>query len=77
MAKLEDRNRLKILYEARITKAADLIAKTWIPQSTIYDIINRIKNSESIEHQKGAGRPPKTDANDRRRIVQLALRHPL
>ena len=76
MAQLEARKRLQILYQSGITSPKELQLRTGIPRTTLFDNLKKIKEGESLEHLKGAGRPPLCDTNDRRRLVGLALQHP-
>ena len=76
MNQLEGRQRLQILYQAGITSPKELQIRTGMPRSTIFDNLRKIRAGESLEHGKGAGRPPLCNANDRRRLAQLALTHP-
>ncbi len=53
--KLEDRIRLKNLYDAGFTKAKQLIKLTKISKSTVYDILNRIKSGQSMARKPQSG----------------------
>ncbi len=69
-----DRNRLLVLYECGIKWAKKLI--NWlIPLSTIYDHLKRFQTGKGKARKVGWGRPPKLNANDRRRVTQLANFH--
>jgi transposase len=76
MSELDNRKRLYNLMEAGITSARELHERTGIPLSTVYDAKNRFTSGESCERRSGSGRPPLLDANDRRRVAQLARWHP-
>lgn len=77
MAQSDNRKRLEFLYNRGYTNGAVLHTMTGIPTSTIYDVIQRVHAGVNMEHRPGAGRPRLLDPNNRRRIVQLALKHPL
>jgi transposase len=63
----------RYLYEYGIKSAKKLHQLTGIPLSTIYD---HLKQFQTVKAGKvGSGRPPKLNANDRRRVAQLANFH--
>lgn len=77
MTQEESRFRLQYLYHQGYTSASALQEITGIPKSTVYDVISRIRQGQDMHHQRGAGRPRSLDANNRRRIAQIALKNPL
>jgi transposase len=77
MAHEENRKRLEFLYTCGYTSGVALCKITGIPKSTVYDVLARIRAGEDMEHQPGAGRPRSLDANNRRRLCQLALKNPM
>jgi transposase len=68
----DNRNRLLVLYECGIKSAKKLHQFTGIPLSTIYDHLKRFQTGKGSKRKVGSGRPPKLNANDRRRVAQLA-----
>ena len=76
MSQLELRKRLQHLYEAGITSPTQLHNLTGAARGTVYSVIGKLHAGDALEHSKEAGRPPLCDANDRRRLAQLAMSHP-
>ena len=76
MAELDRRKRLLNLYENGVTSAQKLGEITDIPISTVYDNLRRFREGRSEIRCPGSGRKPIFDANDRRRVTQLAVSHP-
>ncbi len=76
MSQLELRKRLENLYRAGITSPTILQTKTGMSRAGIYKIISKIKSGISLEIQPGRGRRPICDSNDKRRLVQIALKNP-
>jgi transposase len=54
--------------------AKEIHAQTGIPLSTIYDNIKKLKETGSVEHAKGAGRPRKITAHASRALGQYVRR---
>jgi hypothetical protein len=54
MAKLRVRKRLQDLYDAGITKEADLHRKSGVSYSTCYHILTRVKSGKPKIHGKEA-----------------------
>ena len=77
MAQIRAREHLAFLYRRGFTSASDLHRISGAPLRTVYNVLHRIKAGVPMEHASGAGRPGHLNANDKRRITQLALRHPL
>ena len=76
MSELNNRQRLYHLLEAGIMEAQELHQKTGVPLSTVYSIKSRFLSGEPYERQSGSGRPQLLEANDRRRVAQIARWHP-
>ncbi|KAI6660608.1 hypothetical protein LOD99_10385 [Oopsacas minuta] len=70
------RNQIETLYNAGITKGVDICQRTSIPKQTVYRVLNQIKDKKSLQHKRGAGRPSKIKANDKRRIAALYQSNP-
>ncbi|KAI6648132.1 hypothetical protein LOD99_11941 [Oopsacas minuta] len=70
------RNQIETLYNAGITKGVDIWQRTSIPKQTVYCVLNQIKDKKSLQHKRGAGRPSKIKANDKRRIAALYQSNP-
>lgn len=77
MAQEENRKRLQYLFNRGYTSGVALCEITGIPKSTVYDVLARIRAGGDMDHHPGAGRPLSLDVNNRRRLAQLALKHPL
>ena len=76
MSQFEARKRLEILYTAGVGNRMELAAATGLTPRSVNRIMNRIQSGIPMEHQKGAGRIPLATVNDRRRLVQIALKNP-
>ncbi|UZO17396.1 uncharacterized protein OCT59_008752 [Rhizophagus irregularis] len=48
---------VKELWDNNIRKPSEIIKMTGFPKSTVYDIINRLKKTGSVEHLPVPGRP--------------------
>ena len=78
MSQADARKRLAQLYYSGITSPTALHDQTGMSRSTIYRTIDKIQSEESLENSDRTGRSPAiTDPNDKRRLVQIALKHPL
>lgn len=77
MAQLEARQRLQYLHSRGITSASELHRISGVPLRTVYNVLHRIESGVAMEHHQVAGRPSLLSTNDKRRIAQLALTHPL
>ena len=76
MAKIEAKFGLLALYEAGCKSVHKLRKISGLPRSTIYRLIARFQAAGSFQRKPGSGRPRKLEANDRRRLAQLASVHP-
>jgi hypothetical protein len=70
------RLRLENLYESGITNPRKLSDLTNIHLSNVYRNIKKIEEGKGIERQPGSGRPRILQANDRRRVYQIAKKNP-
>ena len=76
MTSRQERNRQAIqqLWDQDIQNAAEIQKRTGISSSTVYDNINKLKQSGTIQHIKGSGRPRKIEANASRALAQYIRR---
>ena len=52
--------------------ASSLMELTGYPRATMFRTLKKLREGVSLEIKKGSGRKPLLDANDRRRLLQLA-----
>ncbi|RWR98829.1 hypothetical protein B4U79_17110 [Dinothrombium tinctorium] len=71
-----NRNRILIYYEDGIREPNKIHRMTGIPLRTCQRICGRIRRGEDLQRRRGSGAKPKFQANDLRRIQQLALKNP-
>ena len=71
MSALQNRKLIENTYSEGIVKPGDISKKLDLPLSTVYRVVRKLEFGESIEHQKGAGRPRKLTTTDRRRLGYL------
>ena len=76
MSQLTIRNRIKTLFDAGIASAPDIIRRTKLPRSTVFRIVKRIRNQESLEHKQGAGAPHKCSYRQKKSIITTLSRCP-
>jgi len=80
-SKIQDENefdrrlRVQYLYESGINRCKNISDMTNIPLRTVQKTIKRIKEGKGVEREAGSGRPRILQANDRRRVHQIALRN--
>ena len=76
MTSRQERNRQAIqqLWDQDIQNAAEIQKRTGISSSTVYDNINKLKQSGTIQHIKGSSRPRKIEANASRALAQYIRR---
>ena len=67
----EQRITVKELWDNNIRKPAEIIKITGFSKSTVYDIINRLKKTENIEHLPIPGRPLILTPKKRRYLGRL------
>jgi len=75
MSVFEKRKIILELYNEGIMSSADIFKRASIPLSTVYRVVKNIENGQSVEHQKGAGRPRKLDKSDRIRLGIVASKN--
>jgi len=75
MSAFEKRKIILELYNEGITSSADISERASISLSTVYRVVKNIENGQSVEHQKGAGRPRKLDKSDRIRLGIVASKN--
>lgn len=69
--------RTKVLnYHEDGFNAKQIIQITRIPKTTVYRILNKIKDGTGLARKTGSGRPRKLRGSDLIRAVKLALSHP-
>src|SRR5437016_5247256 len=56
------------------SRHSEIQKRTGISSSTVYDNINKLKQSGTIQHIKGSGRPRKIEANASRALAQYIRR---
>ncbi|GBC30722.2 IS630 family transposase [Rhizophagus irregularis DAOM 181602=DAOM 197198] len=62
---------VKELWDNNIRKPSEIIKMTGFPKSTVYDIINRLKKTGSVEHLPVPGRPLVLTPKKRRYLGRL------
>ena len=65
-----------MLYNAGITSAQQLTEQTGCSRATVFRVIKRIRDGESLERKEGSGRQESLAETDRRRLGQLLRWHP-
>jgi len=75
-SEFDRRLRLENLYESGITNPRKLSDLTNIHLSNVYRNMKKIEEGKGIERQPGSGRPRILQANDRRRVYQIANKNP-
>jgi transposase len=73
---LNKRKALQFLYENGTTSPQDLSRLTGIPLRTCYNVKKRFENGIGVDRVHGSGKKSKLNSNDRRRLSQIALKHP-
>src|SRR3954465_13869177 len=62
---------VKELWFNNVRKPAEIIKITGYPKSTVYDIVNRLKETGNVEHLPCPGRPLLLTPNKRRYLSRL------
>lgn len=62
---------VKELWDNDVRKPSEIIKITGYPTSTVYDIVNRLKETGNVEHLPISGRPPVLTPNKRRYLGRL------
>ena len=76
MAQQSDRNDNAILYNSGIINYRRLSELTSRSEATVYCVICKLKDGETLEHRLGAGRPKAFGEIDSRRLTQTLRWHP-
>ena len=76
MAQFQRRTEIAVLYHAGIAPQDIWKRLPNVPKATVYRTIQKIKDGESINHRKGAGRPMKLSEEERARLRTIASQNP-
>ena len=76
MAQFQRRTKIAVLYHAGIAPQDIWKRLPNVSKATVYRTIQKIKDGESINHRKGAGRPIKLSEEERARLRTIASQNP-
>ena len=76
MAQFQRRTEIAVLYHAGIAPQDIWKRLPNVSKATVYRTIQKMKDGESINHRKGAGRPMKLSEEERARLRTIASQNP-